>query len=869
MIDVNQVEAVLKAQLSDKQLQLSDSLSEDAIRILDELEQQMTYPDWESREDTLASIEFEVAKVNDDQQFVADMTADLVSLAKRSEGTERCGWFVGAMYDSNDDQLPRFLAENIWQNGYDDKYSDLVRSMVVGDKIAIKSAYTKKHNLPFNGNNHFASVMAIKAIGTITKNLNDGKTVEVKWDDAFPEPKEWYFYTSRTTIWKVESNDWMSTALLDFAFRNKQQDYQRFVEQPYWKERFGSKAIHDARFEWSHFYEAFASALIEHKDNRKQLTEFVANLAEEHELSYMSGKDLDDICPFTVMGLFNRQVTDANRTKLAGALARFLSIDIEAPDSFEGIPILNNMKSWFFAYKENRHESDIDNLWKLFEVALSLADEPSEEHRSQFEELYDTVSAQNGIGWNLSMGLFWIRPWSFPTLDTQSRTYFTSLGFKLGLSGSKGRCGAIDYLKVQEDLETRFSEEKFPVHSFPEFSFKAWQSPANPQVKGEGWKALILERIKKLCLEKQSELFTRQEFQSRYLEELKALFPDNNTPDMTIDRQMQILRDEHILGFVDKGQYEWFGYEDEAQVDAAKQPTFEKYTALDIVEDGCFLSKDEISSIIKRLKDKNNLILQGPPGTGKTWLAKKLAMALIGEKRESNIIAVQFHPNLSYEDFIRGWRPSGDGKLTLCDGPFLDVVGKAAENPKQLYVVVIEEINRGNPAQIFGEMLTLLEADKRTPNERLSLSYMREGEEPIFIPENLFILGTMNVADRSLALVDLALRRRFAFVSLQPEIGDTWRRWVKEEHGLDDVFLQQIQSKMAALNLKISEDPKLGKQFQVGHSYVTPSRHNKIDEPSTWFKDIVETEIYPLLEEYWFDSPEDAINARDALIEGL
>ncbi|HCH0917952.1 TPA: AAA family ATPase [Vibrio parahaemolyticus] len=338
---------------------------------------------------------------------------------------------------------------------------------------------------------------------------------------------------------------------------------------------------------------------------------------------------------------------------------------------------------------------------------------------------------------------------------------------------------------------------------------------------------------------------------------------------MTIDRQMQILRDEHILGFVDKGQYEWFGYEDEAQVDAAKQPTFEKYTALDIVEDGCFLSKDEISSIIKRLKDKNNLILQGPPGTGKTWLAKKLAMALIGEKRESNIIAVQFHPNLSYEDFIRGWRPSGDGKLTLCDGPFLDVVGKAAENPKQLYVVVIEEINRGNPAQIFGEMLTLLEADKRTPNERLSLSYMREGEEPIFIPENLFILGTMNVADRSLALVDLALRRRFAFVSLQPEIGDTWRRWVKEEHGLDDVFLQQIQSKMAALNLKISEDPKLGKQFQVGHSYVTPSRHNKIDEPSTWFKDIVETEIYPLLEEYWFDSPEDAINARDALIEGL
>ncbi|SGZ08094.1 hypothetical protein, partial [Moritella viscosa] len=177
MIDVNQVEAVLKAQLNDKHLTLSDRLSEDAICILNELEQQMSYPDWESREDTIASIEFEVAKVNDNQQFVTGLTGDLVSLAKRSQGTERCGWFVGAMYDSNDDQLPRFLAESIWQNGYDDKYSDLVRSMAVGDKIAVKSAYTKKHNLPFNGNNHFASVMAIKAIGTITRNLNNGKTV--------------------------------------------------------------------------------------------------------------------------------------------------------------------------------------------------------------------------------------------------------------------------------------------------------------------------------------------------------------------------------------------------------------------------------------------------------------------------------------------------------------------------------------------------------------------------------------------------------------------------------------------------------------------------------------------------------------------
>tara|TARA_R110001583_G_scaffold46697_1_gene146393 strand:- start:1347 stop:3956 length:2610 start_codon:yes stop_codon:yes gene_type:complete len=869
VIDINQVEAVLKAQINAKNLSPNSVLSEDATRILEELERQMLYPDWENRNDTLAAIEFAVAQVDDNEKFVQDMGVDLVSLAKRSQGTERCGWFVGAMYDSSDDQLPRFLAKNIWQNGYDDKYSDLVRSMVVGDKIAIKSAYTKKHHLPFDGNGHFASVMAIKAIGTITKNLNDGKTVEVNWDDAFLEPREWYFYTSRTTIWKVESNDWMSESLLDFTFRNEIQNYKRFAEEPYWKERFSPKSKQDSRFNWSHFYETFASAIVDHKDNRKPLTDFVSKLAEKHDLSYLNGKELDDICPFTVMGLFNRQITDANRIKLAEELGQYLKVDVEVPKSFEGIPILNNMKSWFFAYKQDRQEIDIDNLWELFHMSLLLADEPSELHRSRFEELYNLVSAQNGIGWNLSMGLFWIRPWNYPTLDTQSRTYFTSLGFKLGLTGAKGRCSAIEYLKVQEDLETRFSEDKFPVHSFPDFSFKAWQSPTKPQVKGEGWKALILERIKKLCIDQESELFTRKEFHSRYLEELKELFPDNNSSDMTIDRQMQILRDEHILGFVEKGKYEWFGYEDEDQGKLVKVPTFEKYTVSDIVSEGCFLSKDEIFSVIKRLKDKKNIILQGSPGTGKTWLAKKLAMALIGEKRESNITAVQFHPNLSYEDFIRGWRPSGDGKLSLCDGPFLNVVDEATKNPTQVYVVVIEEVNRGNPAQIFGEMLTLLEADKRTPTERLSLSYMRDNEVPVYVPENLFLIGTMNIADRSLALVDLALRRRFAFINLRPEIGETWRRWVNTQHGLDDTFLQRIQTRMVDLNKKISDDPRLGKQFQVGHSYVTPSFHNKIDEPVEWFKDIVETEIYPLLEEYWFDSPNDAIKAKDALIEGL
>jgi len=280
-----------------------------------------------------------------------------------------------------------------------------------------------------------------------------------------------------------------------------------------------------------------------------------------------------------------------------------------------------------------------------------------------------------------------------------------------------------------------------------------------------------------------------------------------------------------------------------------------------------------LDTILKRWQDKKNLILQGPPGTGKTWLAKKLAFALVGSQSQRYVRPLQFHPNLSYEDFVRGWRPSGgDGgdRLKLVDGPFLKAVEDAAKNPAQKYVVVIEEINRGNPAQIFGEMLTLLEADKRTPEEALALSYPRDHQERLYIPANLYVIGTMNIADRSLALMDLALRRRFAFVDLEPDFGDAWRKWVSESvPSLSAEFLSGIGRRMQALNEKIADNPQLGPQFRVGHSFVTPSSLPDRTSPSQWFAQVVETEIGPLLDEYWFDAPNEARSARETLIEGL
>jgi MoxR-like ATPase len=278
------------------------------------------------------------------------------------------------------------------------------------------------------------------------------------------------------------------------------------------------------------------------------------------------------------------------------------------------------------------------------------------------------------------------------------------------------------------------------------------------------------------------------------------------------------------------------------------------YSIESIVSDGCFIEYDVLRSIIEILKRKRNLILQGPPGTGKTWLAKRLAYALVGKKDKARVRSVQFHPNLSYEDFVRGWRPAGDGKLSLVDGAFLEAI-EDAKNSTHPHVIVIEEINRGNPAQIFGEMLTLLESDKREPAEALELSYRRYPDERVYIPPNLFVIGTMNVADRSLALVDMALRRRFAFFEMNPMFNDNWQAWLQNEIGFSPSFIAHILSKIEALNIAIAEDPGLGVHYCVGHSYLTPSVDQHVTDSDTWYRQVVDTELRPLISEYWFDDP--------------
>ena len=276
-----------------------------------------------------------------------------------------------------------------------------------------------------------------------------------------------------------------------------------------------------------------------------------------------------------------------------------------------------------------------------------------------------------------------------------------------------------------------------------------------------------------------------------------------------------------------------------------------------------FMSEDEIRKLVAQLKRKKNLVLQGPPGTGKTYLAKRLAWLLAGTRSEERIETVQFHQSFGYEDFVRGYRPTASGGFELKDGPFLHFCELARQQSDKPLVIVIDEINRGNLSRIFGELLMLIEADKRLEEWAVRMAYSKEGEDKFFVPPNLYLIGTMNTADRSLALVDYALRRRFAFHTIEPAFGN--ERFIRhlEERSVPERLSNQIRERLDALNKTIREDTKLGEGFQIGHSYFCEP-HEELHEAQDqsewekWYEDVVRYEIEPLLAEYWFDDSERA-----------
>ncbi len=533
------------------------------------------------------------------------------------------------------------------------------------------------------------------------------------------------------------------------------------------------------QFTWIPIYQELAKELVNWQTRQDELIAFLESLRKDgHVITPLTDKDkngsrflLKEIDPFTFFGVFNRGIGFEQRVNILAKVKQFFKLKSDLPDDFNGIPILNNIKSWFVTYQNARKKNDVTKLWQVFE--LSFSKNPL--RNKSFLKAFDEALKVKETNLNLTMGLFWINPHTFLNLDS---TNCRHLKIKIPAKGLNAKF----YVQTIEQVSSLRK-------SFPEISLEAW-----------GY----------------------ENERSRMIAETKRAY----------------------------------------KTQKAKTP----YGIENLISDGIFLSELEINEIIERLKTKKALILQGAAGVGKTFLAKKLAYALMQEIDSDRLEMVQFHQSYSYDDFVRGYRPDGNGSFALKNGVFYEFCQKAINNPDQEFIFIIDEINRGNLSQIFGELLMLIENDKRGAEHSVPLLYHAKNEAKFYIPSNLYIIGLMNLADRSLAMVDYALRRRFAFVTLQPKYeSEIFKQWLLERK-MKPELVNLIIKKLSALNQKIKDDSLLGENYQIGHSFFCPKGDDFSYLNENWYQSIIKTEIVPLLKEYWFDNPKKADEVEKELL---
>ena len=287
-----------------------------------------------------------------------------------------------------------------------------------------------------------------------------------------------------------------------------------------------------------------------------------------------------------------------------------------------------------------------------------------------------------------------------------------------------------------------------------------------------------------------------------------------------------------------------------------KQEKIEKYTKEMFLSE-VYMEEKQYNTLVHLVLNKKNVILQGAPGVGKTFVAKRLAYSIMGEKNEHRVELIQFHQNYCYEDFVMGYKPIEDG-FELRYGIFYRFCQKAINNPEQSYFFIIDEINRGNMSKIFGELLMLIEKEYRGKKATLAYNGMS-----FFVPENLYVIGMMNTADRGLAMIDYALRRRFSFFEMKPAFqSNNFKAYLKL---LNHQSLNQCIEKIERLNQEIEKDSSLGVGFCIGHSYFCGQEVCT----NEWLQSVVLYDIIPTLKEYWFDEPEKVKKWEKLLLQSL
>ena len=278
-----------------------------------------------------------------------------------------------------------------------------------------------------------------------------------------------------------------------------------------------------------------------------------------------------------------------------------------------------------------------------------------------------------------------------------------------------------------------------------------------------------------------------------------------------------------------------------------------------------FFSEEFFNNIIDTLKVKKNIILQGPPGTGKTFISKKLAERITGKKE--NIFSIQFHQSYSYEEFVVGFKPNSEGNFALQRGSLIQICEKAKQNENENFVMFIDEINRANISKVFGELLSLIENDKRGPENAVKILYS-ENDINFYIPSNLYFICAMNTADRSLKMVDYALRRRFSFFEFKPEFDKPEFKNFLKDKNVNAKTIDRIVNNISKVNQQISDDNfELGDGYCIGHSYFCPKGNSSDSFGDQWYEQIIEYEIKPLINEYYFDKPDQAKELIDTLYD--
>ena len=698
------------------------------------------------------------------------------------------------------------------------------------------------------------------------------------------------------------------------------------------------------QFDWTSFYHEFAQKLAVYKNNRQDL---VGKVKDIYKLSGISMPTLEkdnnlvDIDPFTVFGLFNKNLRIENRIKILNAIIKLFDLESKVPNSFDGIPVLNPQNATYYRFIDERSDEDIEDLWSLFLSALEYDKKKNTDNKEKVSHYFDIVNNKKGNGNSkTTIGLYWIAPDSFLNLDSRNQWYiFESGKFPTEISSSlpsiDSKITATKYFQIAETISSYFNSTEAEFKNFKELSFEAWKyseivNKKTRELKMVAESSALMddenETIRYWIYAPGKDSYMWEEFYKRGVmaigweeigdlslfknkseikDKMKKIYDPNLSYQNAIHATWQFANEMKVgdIIFVKKGRGQLIGrgivtsdyfhdseaeeynhirkvnwthhgewpypgkaamktltdvtpysdvveklkiiFDDDTSEDVEEvEKSYSSYTKEDFLND-VFMSEEEYERLRSVLVFKKNIILQGAPGVGKTYAAKRLAYSLIGEKNAERVKMVQFHQSYSYEDFIMGFRPSDIG-FELRKGTFYNFCKRAELDAGNDYFFIIDEINRGNLGKIFGELFMLLENDNRGASLQLVYS-----DEKFSIPDNLYIIGMMNTADRSLAMLDYALRRRFAFFDLKP--GFETDGFKNYQLTINNSKLTNLITCVKNLNYAIVADETLGEGFCIGHSYFCNLKPENVDERVIY--NIVEYELVPLLKEYWFDEP--------------